>query len=237
VGSNPYTLERMRKRVVQLSDNFIQYLEFFESSGTFIGPSFYFHQKTLTTRRKYGTVMEVLQDEFFFDWLYATLTAWGLHRMGQGNTKLDDIEELKRSFRSQIGGIQRIEHFRIIDLDETEVPKIAQELWCILSHLKVSIAEAQIVANSKALHHLLPSLVPPIDRTYTYNFFYDRNMLSISESEAFQEMFVQFHRIATVNVEQIRGSVGRGWNTSETKVIDNAIVGYVLKELRSVAGE
>ena len=45
----------------------------------------------------------------------------------------------------------------------------------------MSVAAAQIVANSKALHHLLPALVPPIDREYTFRFFYDRTMLTINE--------------------------------------------------------
>jgi len=56
--------------------------------------------------------------------------------------------------------------------------------------------------------------------------------LSIAEAEAFREMYSQFYEIATANREQIQARIGKGWNTSETKIIDNAIVGYVLKNLR-----
>src|SRR5262245_2365821 len=72
----------------------------------------------------------------------------------------------------------------------------------------------------------------PIDRTYSFNFFYNRNMLSISEQDAFREMFSRFHCIGLANRAEIAGALGRRWHTSETKVIDNAIVGYVVEVLR-----
>jgi hypothetical protein len=37
--------------------------------------------------------------------------------------------------------------------------------------LRLSVSGATIVANSKALYHLLPRLIPPIDRQYTVRFF------------------------------------------------------------------
>jgi hypothetical protein len=37
--------------------------------------------------------------------------------------------------------------------------------------LKLSVSEATIVVNSKALFHVLPQLIPPIDRQYTVRFF------------------------------------------------------------------
>jgi hypothetical protein len=44
-----------------------------------------------------------------------------------------------------------------------------------------SVAEVRLVANSKALHHVLPGLIPPIDRMYTFQSFYGRKMLSMRE--------------------------------------------------------
>jgi len=232
MSSSPKVLARMRERVVQLSHNFAEYLDFFNGSDNFVGPSIYFHNKTLEIRKKYATARETISSDDFFDYLYATLTAWGMHRMGTGNTKLRDIQELKSSFLLQADSIQRYDRLSITDINRADVSKISKELWGVLSQLTVSIAEAQIVANSKALHHLLPSLIPPIDRTYTYNFLYNRNMLTLSEGEAFEEMYLCFYDIAIANKELIHASIGKNWNTSETKTIDNAIVGYVLKELR-----
>jgi len=237
MSSSPKVLERMNERVAQLSHNFAEYLEFFSGSNNFVGPSIYFHNKTLAIRKKYSTAKETILSDGFFDYLYATLTAWGMHRMGTGNTKLRDIQELKQSFLLQADSIQKFDGLVITEINRADVSKIAHELWGVLSRLTVSIAEAQIVANSKALHHLLPSLVPPIDRTYTYNFLYNRNMLTLSEEEAFQEIYFCFYNIAIANKELIHASIGKDWNTSETKTLDNAIVGYVLKELRLSSNE
>jgi len=83
------------------------------------------------------------------------------------------------------------------------------------------------VANSKALHHLLPALVPPIDRAYTLRFFYADTTLSKGDEATFKEIYPYFHRIAVARREQITSHLGTGMNTSETKVIDNAIVAFV----------
>ena len=230
--SSQKTRTRMDERVNDLLAHFSECLDYFDERETFTGPSVYFHGKTLAVRRSHNTAAELLQDDLFFDYLYATLTAWGLHRMGQGNTKLVDIGELRASLRSESAPLQSLWPHSLTDLNAGDLPDITKRLWAALTGLRVSIAEAQIVANSKALHHVLPSLVPPIDRTYTYKFFYNRTMLSLPEHEAFGEIYQQFHRVATSKRAEIHAHTGHGFHTSETKVVDNAIIGYVKKNLR-----
>ena len=152
--------------------------------------------------------------------------------MGKGNTKLRDLSVIKESVRSQKSAITALQDISLLELPASNLGQVCRDIWRLLSNLTISIADAQIVANSKVLHHLLPRLLPPIDRTYTFNFFYNRNMLSVSEEAAFAEMYFRFHQVALSNMETISALVGRGWNTSETKVIDNAIVGYVIERLR-----
>ena len=117
----------------------------------------------------------------------------------------------------------------ITTLPSDTLTRKAHEIWSVLSTLTVSKAESLIVANSKALHHVLPHLMPPIDHEYTLKFFYNRKNLSINEDEAFLEMYVEFHRIAVENSQEIASRIGKRWHTSESKVIDNAIVGYMRK--------
>jgi len=83
---------------------------------------------------------------------------------------------------------------------------------------------SRIVLGSKALRHLLPELVVPIDREYTQRFFGWANpTLQNFPERCFREAFAGFAAIAReANPAQY---VGRGWHTSKTKVIDNAIVG------------
>ena len=152
--------------------------------------------------------------------------------MGKGNTKLRELSVIKESVRSQSAAIKALQDMSLLELSPSEVLQICGVLWQFLSKLTVSIADARIVANSKVIHHLLPRLLPPIDRTYTFNFFYNRNMLSISEEVAFTEMYSRFYQVGLANKETISSLVGTCWNTSQSKVIDNAIVGYVIERLR-----
>ncbi len=231
MSSSVKVTARMERRVDQLCESFGSSLDRFEATALFTGPSFYFHEKTLSRRRSEG-LASVLEDDLWFDYLYATLTAWGLHRMGPGNTKLRDIEELRTSVRAQAAALETLEDLRITSLTEKEASSIAPQVWAILTALKVSVAKAQLVANSKALHHLLPGLVPPIDREYTFRFFYSRTMLSIPEREAFLEIYEQLHRVAARGADEILRRVGSGWHTSESKVIDNAVIGYMVRQAR-----
>jgi hypothetical protein len=72
----------MGQRVADLSGNFAAHLDRFERSSPFGGPSYYFHRKTLALRLSHNSVASLLEDDLFFDLLYAALTAWGLASNG-----------------------------------------------------------------------------------------------------------------------------------------------------------
>jgi len=232
MASGNKVLERMNERVEKLSNNFDHYLELFNKSDNFVGPSIYFHHKTLGQRNKHKDVNSLSCDDLFFDYLYATLASWGMHRMGPGNTKLVDIEDIKESIKISIPSIEMLWDKSLLCSDISTINDIINILWNIISSMNVSVAEVKIVACSKTLHHILPDLVPPIDRSYTYNFIYNRTMLSIDEKEAFKEICSVMHEIGAKNKNYIMRWVGKGFNTSPTKVIDNAIMGFVMSELK-----
>jgi len=56
--------------------------------------------------------------------------------------------------------------------------------------LKVSISDATIVAHSKALAHILPALIPPIDRQYTIRFFTQDNKQFFSDAGKYRMITV-----------------------------------------------
>lgn len=231
--STSKTIRRLENRVSQLMVEFSGCLEAFDRARLFTGPSLYFHSKTLRVRRNYATAVDALSDEDFFDSLYATLTAWGMHRMGQGNTKLAELDQIKRSFCQQAEQIQQVEAYTICKLEKSQVEAVIDQLWQIIAGLRIGVGETKIVANSKALHHVLPSLMPPIDREYTIRFFFHHTTLNQGDEIAFREMYPYFHQIASSCKTQIQQRVAaqQGMDTSETKVIDNAIVGYVRRYL------
>ena len=173
--------------------------------------------------------MLALDDDEFFEGMYATLTAWGMHRMGPGNAKLADLSVIKASFQSQRELVRLVQAHQIAQLAIAELASTTDALWNLMAGLRVGIGETKIVANSKALHFLLPALVPPIDREYTIRFFYGHTTLSRGDEATFREVFPYLRRIAVECEGVIRRQVAvrNGMDTCVSKVIDNAIVGYV----------
>ena len=162
--------------------------------------------------------------------LYATLTAWGLHRMGPGDAKLGDFGDFKAAFRRHAEAICDLASLRIDELADEKVQSVGARLWELIADLGIGPAERKIVRGSKALHHLLPDLLPPIDGEHTLKFFFQNPAFDEEkERAAFREMYPCFRRVSTACASQIRARLsGPGeWNTSITKIIDNAIVGYV----------
>lgn len=226
-------IERMDQRVAELTNHFYSYVKVFDASDRFSGPSLYFHRRTIEQRRSAVSVAGVVASIEFVELLYATLTAWGMHRMGPGNTKLREFKDFHGSLEESLPKLRGLEELVLSSLSDDQLGEATEALTELIVTMQLSQADAKIVVNSKALHHLLPDLVPPIDREYTYQFFYNRKNLSIPERDAFREMFTRFQRVAKQK-SQVFGQVDQsGWNTSETKLLDNAIVGYSLETLRA----
>jgi hypothetical protein len=233
VGTRAGTLQRMQGRVDELVEGFGHYVDVFDEKDPFTGPSLYFHFKTLNLLRRHASATQALEDCEFFESMYATLTAWGMHKMGPRGAKLVELPKLIGSFRQQADQIRWVESLCIWEIETQDVPEIARLLWDIISRLQVGVGKTKIVAGSKALHHVLPDLIPPIDREYTIRFFYNRTMLRRDGEREFTEIYPHFHRIGKSCQSEIQSRLGAGMNTSVTKVIDNAIVGYGLKHLKS----
>lgn len=227
------TIKRMQERVEQLIARFDEYVEEFNQRNLFSGPTVYFHNKTLAVLRQYDESFEALDDDRFFDYLYATLTSWGLHRLGPAGAKLTELEEIKKSLKSQKAQIFRLQPLEITSIPLGRVHEVASDLWAILDGMVVSATKTKIVANSKALHHVLPNLMPPIDREYILRFFYNHTNLTRSGGTVFKEIYPLFLKIASACRVSILTHIGSGMNTSQTKVIDNAIIGFVLKEIKA----
>jgi hypothetical protein len=222
----------MDEHVRQLLEGFDDALAVFDRKRPFTGPSMYFHLKTVEKRNKHDTAVDALGDDSFFHDLYATLTSWGMHRMGDTDTKLEEYESLVESFRSQREPIREIQHHTLGNLGEGDVMFVAARLWGIIENLRVGTGDTKIVAGSKALHHLLPALLPPIDRHYTVRFLFHHTTFNQGDAAAFAELFPRLARIASAKKDEIRKRLRTGGYmcTSETKIIDNAIVGFMLMQ-------
>lgn len=234
------TLDRIDPRVRDLIQTFSACLDAFDKENLFTGPSLYFHAKTRHILDRCRAVIncapqavaECIEDESFLESLYATLTAWGLHRMGPGNAKLVEFRQFTQAFRQRKDAICELSSVRIDDLADDQVKRVAAQIWRLVAGLEIGLGEARIVRGSKALHHFLPDLVPPIDRAYTLKFFFHVNTFDQEKEQVcFMAAYPWFRTIAIQCRREVarRLSADSGWDTSITKVIDNAIVGYVRK--------
>jgi hypothetical protein len=109
-----------------------------------------------------------------------------------------------------------------------------ESIWQVISSLAIVSNDTPLVSGTKALHHILPELVVPIDRGYTQVFFGWHNpQFQYSQERCFltaHRFFVEVARMA-----QPEQYVGEHWFTSGTKTIDNAIVGAVRETQEGLA--
>lgn len=243
------TLVRMDQQVAKLIAGFVHFVEVFDTKRRFGGPSIYFHDRTLERLRSFGSPSKALLDDGFIESLYAVLTAWGMHRMGSRGARMEEFRVFKESLRAQLPRISELEqhlnrigsdqHIELPQVPKIDLPVLTQELWSIISGLKLGKSdETKIVLGSKAVHHLFPEILPPIDRRYTLQFFLDTEVFAPKrEQGAFGEIFPRFHEIALDRASIIATLMNEGspadryMRTSSTKMIDNAIVGFGIERL------
>lgn len=219
---------RARNNVEALISRFDEYVLRFEERQAFPGPSLYFHERAIDRRRDHRSIESLFNDTTFFEYVYAVLPAWGMHRMGPQAAKVGDFGAMVDSFSEQIDAIAAVADRRITQIPTTDRDDLARHLWAIIAALKVSTSRTRIVAGSKALHHVLPDLVPPIDRQYTFRFFVGQTQVHFGDQRAFLEWFPLLCEIGERARSNIEGAIQRGgfMATSRSKVIDNAIMGF-----------
>ena len=125
-------------------------------------PSVYFHQEAI----KEATEGVFLGTEHL-KMIYAVLVAWGMHRMGDTDTKLVSFDTFCDNFKGEI--VKELHGYKGVTLKEAKTKDI-ERMVELITTLVISESGSRIVCGSKTLHHILPDLVPPIDRAYSIKF-------------------------------------------------------------------
>jgi len=185
----------------------------------FGGPSVYFHQQAIQESRN-----NFLSDRHI-EMIYATLSAWGMHRMGKTKTKMVDFS----LFKSALLNIKpNLDELRFVRLEEytSEPTDILNKLKTICFQLRVSVSDSKVVGNSKALAHILPNLVPPVDRQYTVRFFAESlsNFRDGEEENFYNHILIRCYQFVKLIKSDSRIVLDDCFNTSFPKVFDNLIM-------------
>jgi hypothetical protein len=221
----------MRLRL--LSENFGSYVEAFMRDPPFDRPGqFENHQETIRLRRELGSAQSALDDEVFLENLYTTLLVWGI---GVRASRIAEFEDFVKELRGKGPEICALDGLSIDD-GTLDVATVSGRIWKIIDGLAIVSNKTKVVSGTKALHHLLPDLVVPMDRAYTQRFLGWHNPeFQSKQKEFFRTAFQMFVQIARAN--NPAQYVGSGWCTSRTKVLDNALVGFCLGLNRAEDGE
>ncbi len=229
--------------LIDLMGNLQRVISYFDKTCPFRGPSIYFHDETVKRFSSLScNIEEACNDAEFLAKLYATLACWGMHRMGNPANHMVEFADFRKTLKKYIVSIQELQDVLIINIadgygkagNEDIVDKISDKIWEIIKGLKIAHNDTHLVAGTKVLHHLLPQLVPPIDRTYSLRMFYGNTYL-YCEKEVFRQLFRCYFVFAYEckrDVERLLIEPGHVMNTSFTKVLDNAVVGFIRKNER-----
>jgi hypothetical protein len=194
----------------------------------FAGPCPYFYQRTVGMVRKARSLLDLAENDVFYDYVYATLTAWGMHRTGERGPKLTEFRTFRATVCRLLEDVDDLKTTSICDLSERELRSVTVRLAGLIGRAGISAADTPLVANSKTLHFLLPDLAPPIDRTYTCRFFYGHMQPPGTAGEVFTSVFSTLAALAKRHEAAIREAIGSYICLGHGKVPDNAVVGFVL---------
>jgi hypothetical protein len=210
----------------------------------FGGPCVYFHRECLRAGK------EAFASHRHIEMLYATLTAWGMHRMGdvgKTKTKLTGWDQFRKSLERSADMVRPLRGMKLTGMSEKDYADVVSGLRKAYEALRLSESDATIVVNAKALYHLLPDLIPPIDRQYTIRFFRQPpekwlkirpngkakfTLISLPKGaekqfRLFQEICGKVKRLADRLDGALLDKELTDNDVTAPKAIDNAIVNYV----------
>ena len=212
-----------RKRLLSAPD---EAHDAYYQTEPFTGPSAYFHLKSLEASSR--------QDfEQFAELSYATLAAWGMHRMGPGGAKMRNFDDFRASLLNVWPSAMCLQKKLPGNLTANEwnaLKTIFCQIQCMASH-------TSLVGNSKVMAHLLPNLIPPVDRQHTLRFLFKKGTIKNEielEWRTLQQILKEFfypilesQEFRTRAKQWLADSRWARWDTSELKIVDNLIVGFV----------
>ena len=217
-----------RMRISNLIDDPISALDAYEA---LLGWEMDLHKSLIERRRRqFATPSEAAADDAFLEDLYRIVKAW----YGRRAWLLIPFDNsFKQEIRKAACKLDHLSGLSIMGANY-DVGTVAGQLWNVIGNLTMTTADAKIVSGTKAIHHLVPNLIPPMDNRYTGDFFLGYGIGQGRET-VFRRIYQAFtdltHSLACN--EEFMERVGRDFNTSVTKTVDNAIIGYVENKSRT----
>lgn len=187
----------------------------------FPGPPLHYHLTSLGSRN--------CCDAFARE-SYGMLVAWGMNRLGEAGPSMKRFEIYKESLNQVWPWVCQVRQYNLCDADLSVIRPLLEKIFL---GLDVMNTKSILVAHSKVMHHALPNLVPPVDRTYTLEFLKGSSRIPEDRDEQFElfmEMLGLFQSLICPQSnkafrEKLETYLEQGtWNSSNLKILDNLII-------------
>lgn len=215
-------------RIAKLTSGFGLYVQAYDERVSFTSTQLAAHRACLALRRETGSLAAAVHDERFVRALREMLRAW---KVGIRAGRLVPEEAFGAALRAALPRLEALEDQAI---DAVDLPEdVGDHLFALVESLGIVENKAKIVAGTKALHHLLPDLVVPMDRKWTGRFF-QFHLPEWQDPHAQRRIFGLAYRHFVQVARQVQPQqyvTGQGWRTCRTKIVDNALIGFCKVEL------
>lgn len=210
-------------QIKDIFKNAEKYHSAYYQAEKFRGPSLYFHRRSLEARK-------TEKFETFLEYIYATLASWGMHSI-RGGPKMQSFD----IFLESVMTVKKL----IDEAANIDFRKVKSSDWFLLEKIfrNINVMETSIslVGNSKVMAHLLPNIVPPIDRTHTLKYLQGNIEINNNldyEWKLMYEIIENFFIPIACDISflkkantWINSQSSFPWDTSVLKVIDNLVIG------------
>jgi hypothetical protein len=214
-------------RIQKLKEGFDHYQKEFDQRDPFNDNQLAFHRALIEARKnRLGTVASAVSKREFLKALKDLLQIW---RMDMRASEILPLDDFITQIQAHQEDLQRLEAFRI-DMPPAKFREdVLPPLIALVMGIGVTKNESKVVSATKTLHHLLPDLVPPMDRTFTGAFFsWHAPYLQDRQEACLEEALMAFNEIASSY--DLGQRLGPKWRTAPAKLLDNAVIGFCLSE-------
>jgi hypothetical protein len=214
----------LRRRVTEVTVRFDELVGLYDQEVPFRRSGQYeFHRRTIDRRRALGSASAAIEDAVFVASLYGTLQKWGIGRRASRLVPLEDFGKRLQFCGSALADLDGLS----IEDDALDVGGVTAQIETLINRLGIVENKSLIVAGTKTLHHILPDLVPPMDRRWTGEFF---GWLPTDPQKRQTAILAIAYRAFAEIAQAAKPSrlVGAGWRTSLTKLLDNGVIAYCM---------
>jgi len=180
------------------------------------GPSLHFYHRILSLRRQHSSVSAFLSSDTCIEILYATLVSWDMNFRA---AKLKDYADFKSNLVSNIPAFQAVE-ITSSSFSWMNRSAVLFALSALYDKLNLMKTGGRLVSNSKCIHYVFPALCVPMDRGNTLQKLYGNT--TESKNKFIEILNLSYDTLMSIaNPQQY---LDKQWNTSEMKLVDNAIL-------------